>query len=289
MKMNKKARAIKKNAGFWYRFTRNKSAIIGLVAVSIVVFAAVFANLIAPSEDVLKQDYSAIMQPPSKEHLFGTDQLGRDLFARVIYGSRYSLVIGVTTSLVALLIGGTLGSVAGYFGGAIDNIIMRILDVVISIPAVLLALAIVSALGASLVNLMLALTVALVPGVARLVRSVILTVAEEDYVEAAKAYGASNFRILLRYIVPNAMGTIIISTTINISYMILSAAGLSFIGMGIQPPDPEWGALLGDAKNYMRQAPHMLIFPGLFILLAALGFSLIGDGLRDALDPRLKD
>ena len=282
-------RPIKKNAGFWYRFSRNRSAIIGLVAVSIVVFTAVFANLIAPSEDVLRQDYSAIMQPPSREHIFGTDQLGRDLFARVIYGSRYSLTIGVTTALLALVIGGTLGAVAGYFGGAVDNIIMRILDVVISIPAVLLALAIVASLGASLPNLMLALTVALIPGVARLVRSVILTVSEEDYVEAAKAYGASNARILLRYIVPNAMGTIIISTTINISYMILSAAGLSFIGMGIQPPAPEWGALLGDAKNYMRQAPHMLIFPGLFILLAALGFSLIGDGLRDALDPRLKD
>ena len=287
--MSRKSRTQKKNAGFWYRFTRNKSAVLGLIAVAIVIFAAVFANLIAPAEDVLRQDYDAIMQPPTREHIFGTDQLGRDLFARVIYGSRYSLVIGVTTSLVALLIGGTLGSVAGYFGGAVDNIIMRILDVVISIPAVLLALAIVSALGADLVNLMLALTVALVPGVARLVRSVILTVSEEDYVEAARAYGASNFRILQRYIVPNAMGTIIISTTINISYMILSAAGLSFIGMGIQPPAPEWGALLGDAKNYMRQAPHMLIFPGLFILFAALGFSLIGDGLRDALDPRLKD
>ena len=287
--MSKKVRRNRKNAGFWYRFTRNKSAIIGLIAVSIVVFAAVFANLIAPSEDVLKQDYNAIMQPPSREHLFGTDQLGRDLFARVIYGSRYSLVIGVTTSLVALLIGGTLGSVAGYFGGAIDNIIMRILDVVISIPAVLLALAIVAALGASLVNLMLALTVALVPGVARLVRSVILTVSEEDYVEAAKAYGASNFRILLRYIVPNAMGTIIISTTINISYMILSAAGLSFIGMGIQPPTPEWGALLSNAQTYIFTAPYLLFFPGVFIVLTSLSFNLVGDGLTDALDPKLKD
>ncbi len=279
----------RKNAGFWWRFTRNRSAVVGLIAVSIVVFAAVFANLIAPSENVMKQNYDAIMQPPGNGHLFGTDQLGRDLFARIVYGSRYSLLVGLTTSLLGMLLGGALGAVAGYFGGRVDQVIMRILDVVISIPAVLLALAIVSALGASIPNLILALTLALIPGVARLVRSVILTVSEEDYVEAARAYGASDSRILLRYILPNAMGTIIISTTINISYMLLSAAGLSFIGMGIPAPAPEWGAILGDAKNYMRQAPYMLVFPGIAILLAALGFSLIGDGLRDALDPRLKD
>jgi peptide/nickel transport system permease protein len=190
---------------------------------------------------------------------------------------------------VALAAGGVLGAVAAYYGGRIDNIIMRITDVFMCIPPVLLALAIVAALGASMANLIVAITIAITPNFIRLVRSVILTVVGQDFIEAARAYGCGDRRIIFKYVIPNAMGTIIVHTTMSIASMILSAAGLSFIGMGIQPPAPEWGSILSEAKTYMRQAPHFAIFPGIAILLAALCFNLIGDGLRDALDPKLKD
>ena len=219
----------------------------------------------------------------------GTDEYGRDLFARVIHGARYSLFIGVATSLIALIVGAVLGASAGYFGGVVDNIICRITDVFLCVPPILLSLAVVAALGANLRNLIIAITVSCIPGNVRLVRSVVMTVAEEDYIEAARSYGTSKARIIFRYVLPNAMGPIIVNTTMSIAGMILSAAGLSFIGMGIQPPSPEWGALLSEAEAYMFTAPYMLLFPGIFIILSALSFNLVGDGLTDALDPKLKD
>lgn len=273
----------------WRRFCKNKAAVIGLIILTVIVLLAVCADLIVPYEKVIAQSGSERLLAPSAAHLFGTDEYGRDLFARVIHGARYSLFIGVATSLIALIVGAVLGASAGYFGGVVDNIICRITDVFLCVPPILLSLAVVAALGANLRNLIIAITVSCIPGNVRLVRSVVMTVAEEDYIEAARSYGTSKARIIFRYVLPNAMGPIIVNTTMSIAGMILSAAGLSFIGMGIQPPSPEWGALLSEAEAYMFTAPYMLLFPGIFIILSALSFNLVGDGLTDALDPKLKD
>ena len=273
----------------WRQYKKNKAAMIGLVIRVVILLIALGADLIVPYEKVISQSGAQRLQPPSAAHWFGTDEYGRDLFARVVHGSRYSLFIGVATSLIALVIGAILGASAGYFGGMVDSIISRITDVFLCVPPILLSLAVVAALGGNLRNLIIAITISSIPGNVRLIRSVVMTVAEEDYIEAARSYGASKKRIIFRYVLPNAMGPIIVNTTMSISAMILSAAGLSFIGMGIQPPAPEWGALLSDAQAYMFTAPYMLIFPGLFIILAALSFNLVGDGLTDALDPKLRD
>ena len=273
----------------WRRYKKNKPAMMGLVIMIAIVLIAVCADWIVPYEKVISQSGAERLQPPSAVHWFGTDEYGRDLFARVIHGSRYSLFIGVATSLMALAAGAVLGASAGYFGGVVDNIISRITDVFLCVPPILLSLAVVAALGGNLRNLIIAITISSIPGNVRLIRSVVMTVAEEDYIEAACSYGASRKRIIFRHVLPNAMGPIIVNTTMSISSMILSAAGLSFIGMGIQPPSPEWGALLSEAEAYMFTAPYMLLFPGIFIVLAALSFNLVGDGLTDALDPKLRN
>ena len=273
----------------WRRYKKNKAAMIGLVIMIAIVLIAVCADWIVPYEKVISQSGAERLQPPSAAHWFGTDEYGRDLFARVIHGSRYSLFIGVATSLMALAAGAVLGASAGYFGGVVDNIISRITEVFLCVPPILLSLAVVAALGGNLRNLIIAITISSIPGNVRLIRSVVMTVAEEDYIEAACSYGASRKRIIFRHVLPNAMGPIIVNTTMSISSMILSAAGLSFIGMGIQPPSPEWGALLSEAEAYMFTAPYMLLFPGIFIVLAALSFNLVGDGLTDALDPKLRN
>ena len=273
----------------WRRYKKNKAAMVGLVILIFIILIAVFADVIVPYEKCIEQVGLERLQGPSAAHWFGTDDLGRDLFARVIHGSRYSLLIGVSTSLMALVAGAILGASAGYFGGMVDNIICRITDVFMCVPPILLSLAVVAALGSNMKNLIIAITVSCIPGNIRLIRSVVLTVAEQDYVEAARSYGASHARIIFKYVLPNAMGPIIVNTTMAISDMILSAAGLSFIGMGIQPPSPEWGALLSNAQKYMFTSLYLLIFPGIFILLSSLSFNLVGDGLTDALDPKLKD
>ncbi|MBI9048754.1 MAG: ABC transporter permease [Anaerolineaceae bacterium] len=273
----------------WRRFRKSKTATIGLVLLVFIVFVAIFADVITPYENAIAQIGKERLQSPDLTHWFGTDQLGRDLYARVVHGSRYSLLIGVSTSLISLLIGGFLGATCGYYGGKLDNIVMRFMDVVMSIPPVLLSLAVVAALGADLRNLLIAITISCIPSTVRLIRAVVLTVVDYDYIEAASSYGASNFRIIIKYVLPNAMGPIIVNTTMGIATMILSAAGLSFIGMGVQPPSPEWGSLLSEARQYMFKAPYLLYFPGCAILLSALSFNLVGDGLRDALDPRLKN
>lgn len=276
-------------AEIWRRYKKNKAAMVGLVILGIILFLAIFADLIVPYSKCIEQVGSERLQGPSLQHLFGTDEYGRDLFARVIHGSRYSLFIGVATSLMALVIGAILGASAGYFGGVVDTVICRIIDVFMCVPPILLSLAVVAALGTSMRNLIIAITVSSIPGNVRLIRSLVLTAAEQDYVEAARSYGASHARIIFRYVLPNAMGPIIVNTTMAISDMILSAAGLSFIGMGIQPPSPEWGALLSNAQKYMFTSPYLLLFPGIFIMLSSLSFNLVGDGLTDALDPKLKD
>lgn len=292
MNENKVMKKSKKNSQakeIWRRFRKSKTAMLGLILLIFVVGIAVFADVIVPYENAIAQDIPNRLAAPSAEHLFGTDEVGRDLFARIVHGSRYSLAIGIITTIVSMIIGGLLGAVAAYYGGWVDNLIMRITDVVMTVPPILLSLAVVAALGANLRNLLIAITVSCVPSIIRMVRSVVLGVVEEDYIEAARSYGASDMRIILRYVIPNALGPIIVTATMNVATMILSASGLSFLGMGVQPPSPEWGALLSDAETYMFQAPHLLYIPGLFIVIAALSFNLAGDGLRDALDPKLKD
>lgn len=286
---NSHSRTREQFAEFWRRFRKNKSAVAGLIILILLVGMALFADLIVPYARCVEQVGADRLQGPSAAHFFGTDEFGRDLFARVVHGSRYSLFIGVATSLMALVAGAILGASAGYFGGMVDNVICRIVDVFMCVPPILLSLAVVAALGTSVRNLIVAITISCIPGNVRLIRSVVLTVAEQDYVEVARSYGASNARIIFRYVLPNAMGPIIVNTTMAISDMILSAAGLSFIGMGIQPPSPEWGALLSAAQTYIFTSPYLLVFPGLFIILSSLSFNLVGDGLTDALDPKLKD
>ena len=288
--MNKrKLRRMVQVKEFWRRFTKNKTAVLGLSIMILILLIVIFADVIVPYSKCIEQAGAERLQGPGPKHLFGTDEYGRDLFARVIHGSRFSLFIGVATSLMALVFGSLIGASAGYFGGMIDNAIMRVVDVFMCVPPILLSLAVVAALGTNLRNLIIAMTISCIPGNVRLIRSVVLTVAEQDYVEAARSYGTGNGRIILRYVLPNAMGPIIVNTTMMISDMILSAAGLSFIGMGIQPPAPEWGALLSNAQTYLFSAPYMLLFPGLFIIITSLAFNLVGDGLTDALDPKLKD
>ena len=288
-KVIKKSKKNSQAKEIWRRFRKSKTAMLGLVLLIFVVGIAVFADVIVPYENAIAQDIPNRLQGPSAAHWFGTDEAGRDLFARIVHGSRYSLAIGIITTIVSMIIGGLLGAVAAYYGGWVDNVIMRITDVIMTVPPILLSLAVVAALGANLRNLLIAITVSCVPGIIRMVRSVVLGVVEEDYIEAARSYGTSDMRIILKYVIPNALGPIIVTATMNVATMILSASGLSFLGMGVQPPAPEWGALLPDAETYMFSAPHLLYIPGLFIVIAALSFNLAGDGLRDALDPKLKD
>ena len=287
-KRNRKSKKTNQMKEIWRRFHKSKTAMLGLCLLIFVLCIAIFADVITPYENAISQSANRL-DGPSAAHIFGTDELGRDLFARIVHGSRYSLLIGVSTSVLALVIGGLLGAIAAYYGGWVDNIIMRLTDVVMTVPPILLSLAVVAALGGSLRNLLIAITISCVPSMLRLVRSVVLGVVDEDYIEAARSYGASDMRIILKYVIPNALGPIIVTTTMNVANMILSAAGLSFLSLGVQPPAPEWGALLSDAKTYMFTAPHLLYIPGIFIVIAALSFNLAGDGLRDALDPKLKD
>jgi peptide/nickel transport system permease protein len=273
----------------WKRLNKNKLAMAGLVVFMIFVLAAVFADVIA------NYDLEAIAQsrdrlaPPSAEHWFGTDNLGRDVFARIVHGARISLYLGFVTTALSLLFGGIFGAIAGYFGGWIDSIIMRIMDMLLSLPAILLALAIIAALGTSMTNLVIAIVVANIPGFARIVRSAVLTVSDQEYIEASRAIGMGSGRIILSNVIPNSLGPIIVQATMAVAGMIIAAASLSFLGMGIQPPTPEWGAMLAEAKDYMRQYPYLVVFPGLAIVLSALSINLFGDGLRDALDPKLKN
>ncbi len=274
----------------WNRFRRNKIASVGLVIFLMIALCAIFADVLADYQQLaITQNEEERMSPPSAEHIFGTDNYGRDMFARIIHGARNSLAIGISSTLIALLLGCILGGLAAYYSGVVDNTIMRLLDMIACIPSILLALTIVFALGASMVNLLTAITIAIVPGFTRVIRSAMLPVIGQEFIEAARACGATDFRILARYIIPNAIGPILVQGTMSVASLIMTAASLSFIGMGVQPPAPEWGSMLAEAREYIRYAPHMVIIPGMAIVLTALSLNLIGDGLRDALDPRLKN
>ncbi len=269
------------------RLFRNKLAIIGMVLLGIFVFCAIFAPWIAPY-DPIAQDVTRRREPPSREHPFGLDEVGRDLLSRVIYGARVSLYVGVASVSLAIIAGTFIGAISGYAGGWVDNVVMRIMDIMLAFPSLLLAIAIVAILGPGLLNMLYAIAFVSIPAYARLVRASVLAAKEMDYVLAARAIGCSSARILFRHIMPNCLTPIIVQGTLGIATAILDAAGLSFLGLGAQPPTPEWGAMLGQGRGSVFTAPHVVIFPGLAIMLTVLGFNLLGDGLRDALDPRLR-
>jgi peptide/nickel transport system permease protein len=273
----------------WRRMKKNKIAMVGLFILSVILFFTVFADLISPYEKAITGNITERLQPPSARHWFGTDNYGRDIFTRIIHASRRSLVMGVGAVLVGITCGGILGASAGYYGGYADTVIMRVVDTVICIPFMLLVLAIVAALGPGLVNVLIALMISMIPIYTRVIRSAILTVVGQDYIEAARSCGTPNRYIILKHVLPNAIGPIIVQATMTVGTMIIWAASTSFLGMGIQPPEPEWGAMLAESKDYMLTAPYMVLFPGFAIALTALSLNLMGDGLRDALDPRLKD
>ncbi|MCG7344061.1 ABC transporter permease [Sporosarcina sp. ACRSL] len=269
------------------QFKKNKRAMVGLWMVIIFVLVAIFAPFIAPY-DPIKQNMDIMLQPPSADHLFGTDEFGRDMFSRVIYGAQISLMVGIVGVLISLVIGVALGTISGYFGGKIDALIMRIIDIFMAFPSFLLALAIVSVLGPGMGNVMIAIGLFSVPTFARLSRSSVLSVKGKEYIEAAKSMGATNTLIIFKHVIPNSIAPIIVLSTLRIATAILTAAGLSFLGMGAQPPTPEWGAMLSTGREYLRSAPHVSTIPGLAIMFMVLSFNMLGDGLRDALDPRGK-
>lgn len=272
------------------RLIKNKVAVVGMMGFLIMILSAVFAPLIFDYQrDCINQNLSNRFAPPSAEHWFGTDSFGRDVFARILFGGRISISLGLISTLIALFIGGTLGVLAGYFSKKTDEIIMRVMDAFMAIPGIIFALAIVAALGPSVKNLIIAVLVIQIPSFARITKSAVMPNASQEYVEAAKCYAASPFRIITKYVLPNSMGPVIVQTSMSVAMMIIAMAGLSFIGMGIQPPTPEWGLMLSEAKEYMRFSPLLMFFPGAAIIITALSLNLFGDGLRDALDPKLKD
>lgn len=280
----------KGNSEVWRRFKKNKTAMVGLAVLAIFLVLIVFADLIADYEEVaLGQHLDNTLQPPGNGHIFGTDEYGRDIFARVIHGGRYSLLLGIGTTAVSIIIASIIGALTAYYGGWIDSVVMRLLDMVMGIPLLLLAICISSALGGGLRNLAIAISISLVPQFTRVIRSVVLNISGVEYIEAAKAYGTSDWKIIVSQIIPNAMGPIIVQATMSVANVILSATALSYLGLGMQPPTPEWGSMLSDGKEFMRYSPYVVIFPGLAIVLSALSLNLVGDGLRDALDPKLKD
>lgn len=284
----KKAKKDSRLAEIWRNFRRNKTAMLGLVIIVLLLLVAIFADVIVDYDKGIIQNAAIRLQKPSREHLFGTDCYGRDVFARIIHGSRTSLIIGISTTLLALAVGGTLGAVAGYYGGKVDDVIMWIMDIFMCIPALLMSLAVVAALGSNMVNLIIAMAVSTTPGFARIVRSSILSVYNQDFIEAAKSYCARDFHIVFKYIIPNALGPIIVQATMQIASIILSAAALSYLGMGVQAPAPEWGAMLSEARDFIQTSDYLLYIPGIAIVLSSLAFNLAGDGLRDAMDPKLR-
>ena len=281
---------MKSEAGFldiWRRLRKNPLAMFGLFIVVLLIFFAITADVIAPYT-YYEQDLIASFQPPSKDHLFGTDEFGRDILSRIIHGSRISLQVGLIAVGISVIFGGFFGAVAGYYGGRIDNIIMRGMDILLSIPSILLAIAIAASLGPGLYNMMVAVGISTTPQYARIIRGSVLSLRGQEFVEAAKAVGSSDTRIIMKHILPNCLAPIIVQSTLGVASAILTAAGLSFIGLGIQPPTPEWGAMLSGGREYIRDYAYMTIFPGLAIMITILALNFLGDGLRDVLDPKLK-
>lgn len=288
---------IKKRGQFgeiWHRFKKNPLAIVGLCIIVLMVIMALSADIIAPGDDFTPgynlQDWGNVRQFPSSENLLGTDHLGRDVLSRIVHGARVSLQVAVVVIAIGVSLGMTLGAIAGFYGGVVDNVIMRIIDVMLAIPSILLAIAIVAAMQMTgMLPVMIAVGVNAIPIYARTVRAQILAQRGQEFVEAARASGASDFRIVFRHILPNCMAPVIVEASMGMAGAILAAAGLSFIGLGLQPPIPEWGALLSEGRQFMLAGYwHLTIFPGLMIALVIFAFNMMGDGLRDALDPKLR-
>ena len=271
----------------WRRLRKNKVATVSLFVIIFIVLVAIFASVIAPYPYDL-QHLDKPLDPPSWDHLLGTDRLGRDTFSRLIYGAQQSLQMGFTAVLGAAVLGIMFGAIAGYFGGWLDNLIMRLLDIWQGVPMFLLAVVLAAILEPSLQNAIIAIGISLIPGNARFMRACILPVREMEYVEAAKSINCTNRRIIMSHIIPNAISPMIVSVTMGLGFAVLMGAGLSFIGLGAQPPTAEWGAMVSDARSYLRSQPQLAMYPGLCIMISVLAFNLFGDGLRDALDPRLK-
>jgi peptide/nickel transport system permease protein len=279
------------------RLRRHRSAQVGAVVLGFLVLVAIFAPVIAPFDPTLPlRDVKRRAAPcihllgcpaDQSQHIFGVDGNSRDLFSRIVYGSRLSLIIGLATVTFAIAVGTALGAVAGYAGGWADNIIMRLMDVLLAFPSLLLSIAIVAVLGPGLINALLAISFVSIPIYARIVRASVLQVKEQDFIAASRALGASPLGTLFNHVLPNAITPLIVQGTLDIAGAILSAAALSFLGLGAQPPTPEWGLMLGEERNSVFNAPHLVLFPGIAIMLTVLSFNLLGDGLRDALDPRL--
>ena len=290
----KKQRSLWQDA--WRRFKKNRTAMIGLAFFLFLIAIAITTLVIDLAtgnefyrNNVINQDLFGRLQGPSKEHLFGQDEFGRDMLLRMIWAVRYSLFMGSAAVIIGMVCGGVLGAMSGYYGKTVDAVIMRAMDILLAIPSMLLATAIVAALGTSPFNVLLAIAISYIPSFARTVRAAVLTVKDQEFIEAARAIGCHDGEIIFKYIIPNAMAPIIVQATMGLAGAILSIAGLSFLGLGIQPPTPEWGAMLSNARQYIRDAWHVTVIPGLGIMLTILALNLMGDGLRDALDPRLKD
>ena len=273
----------------WFRFRKNKLAMAGLFLLLLMMLAILAAPLYVPYEQVVKQNIVDKFTPPCAEYWFGTDQFGRDLFARIVYGGRISLFMGLAVVAISFVAGCALGGAAGYFGGKVDSVIMRIVDMFMAIPAMLLSVAVVAALGTGVDKLLVALSISQIPRFTRVVRSSIMTLRNQEFVEAAKCCGTSSARIILKHILPNGMGPVIVSATLTLGQVILSIASLGFLGIGVSSPTPEWGTILSENKVHIRYYPYLGLIPGICIALAVMAVNFIGDGLRDALDPRTKN
>lgn len=287
VKSKDKKRGESEWAEVWRRLKKNRMAMVGLTILILLVLMAIFADVLAPA-GYNAQNVRLKSKAPSSEFWMGTDNFGRSILDRAIHGSRVSLTIGIISVSIAVLFGGLLGALAGFFGGKLDNIIMRLMDILLAIPSILLAISIVAALGGGLFNVMIAVGISSIPGYARIVRASVMSLKGQEFVDAARAIGAGNSRIIFKHIIPNSLAPVIVQGTLGVATAILSAAGLSFIGLGLQPPTPEWGAMLAVGRHHVRDHGHMTLYPGLFIMITILALNLLGDGLRDALDPKLK-
>ncbi|MEK5186469.1 nickel transporter permease [Solibacillus sp. FSL R5-0691] len=272
---------------FMKRLLKNKAAIVGGLIILFIIFVGIFGPFLVKT-DPNAQNILNKLQPPSKEHWFGTDNFGRDIFSRIVNGTKLTLTVGFLSVFIGGVIGVVIGIVAGYYGGAVDTITMRLMDILLAFPGILLALAIVSVLGGSLINVIIAVGIFSIPAFARIVRGSTLQVKKLEYIDAVKALGASDIRIIFKHILPNIMSPIIVQATMRIATAILTASGLAFLGLGAQPPAAEWGAMLSDGRAFMHNAGHMVLIPGMMIVIVVLAFNIFGDGLRDALDPKMK-
>lgn len=273
----------------WRRLKKSRNAIIGLVLISIIIVAALIAPLLFDYEtEVIQQNIPERLMKPCWKHPFGTDNLGRDILARIMYGARTSLMIGAISCLICCSTGVMLGAVAGFFGGKVDDVIMRFFDILLAIPSILLAIVLVAAFGTSLFNIIIAVGLPTLPQYVRITRASVLTIKQQEYVEAARAVGATNAQIIKTHILPNCLAPVLVQATLRVATVIADAAGLAFLGLGLPAPRPDWGGMLAAGREFLRDYPHTVLFPGLAIMFTILALNLLGDGLRDALDPKLK-